>query len=199
MLFDYNVDRAVEDLNKSLLSYFVLATESSQSRGLRPVLVPATSSREVGLQPKRERPILISLSQKAGAYAFSPFCHSPDGAPTISAAIALLYEMTVYLTTAIERSREISGKLAQPSALGSEEVEDVSLPSLAYPRFVDVLLTADDSRSLFFKIVLASGVDLSTRYSSSQRHQLALQSLSRSKKAARQQSLSALCASPAAA
>lgn len=29
MLFDYNADRAVEDLNKSLLSYFVLATESS--------------------------------------------------------------------------------------------------------------------------------------------------------------------------
>jgi hypothetical protein len=54
MLFDYNVDRAVEDLNKSLLSYFVLATESSQSRGLRPVLVPASSSREVGLQPKRQ-------------------------------------------------------------------------------------------------------------------------------------------------
>ena len=31
MLFDYNADRAVEDLNKSLLSYFVLATESSSS------------------------------------------------------------------------------------------------------------------------------------------------------------------------
>lgn len=30
MLFEYNVDRAVEDLNKSLLSYFVLATESSR-------------------------------------------------------------------------------------------------------------------------------------------------------------------------
>jgi len=29
MLFDHNADRAVENLNKSLLSYFVLATESS--------------------------------------------------------------------------------------------------------------------------------------------------------------------------
>ena len=98
-----------------------------------------------------------------------PSSFSSDGAPTISAAIALLYEMTVYLNAAIDRVREISGKLAQPSSLGSEEIED---------------------------IVLASGIDLSTRYSSSQRHQLALQSLSRSRKATRQQSLSALCSLP---
>ncbi|KAL7408793.1 nucleoporin Nup186/Nup192/Nup205 [Mrakia frigida] len=140
MLFDYNADRAVEDLNKSLLSYFVLATESTASRGLRPVLVPATSSREAGLMPKH-------------------------GAPTITAAISLLYEMTVYLTSTIDRTRELSSKLAQPSSIGTEEIED---------------------------IIVASGVDLSTRYSTGQRHQLALQSLARSRKATRQQSLSAL-------
>lgn len=51
-LFDYQTDIAVEDLNASLLSYFVLATETRGSAPLRPVFTPSVSTRETGLLPK---------------------------------------------------------------------------------------------------------------------------------------------------
>lgn len=51
-LFDFNTDIAVEDLNASLLSYFVLATETRGAAPLRPVFTPLVSTRETGLLPK---------------------------------------------------------------------------------------------------------------------------------------------------
>lgn len=74
-LFDYNTDNAVEDLNASLLSYFVLATETRGSAPLRPVFTPSVSTRETGLLPKgaflTPPPLLISLS--ASDPCFFPF------------------------------------------------------------------------------------------------------------------------------
>jgi hypothetical protein len=51
-LFDFNTDIAVEDLNASLLSYFVLATETRGAAPLRPVFTPSVSTRETGLLQK---------------------------------------------------------------------------------------------------------------------------------------------------
>lgn len=55
---------------------------------------------------------------------------SLDGAPTVSAAIGLLYETVVQLSGSLDRVRDDTDKLANPTSLGAEEIENVSWLSI---------------------------------------------------------------------
>lgn len=123
-LFDFNTDIAVENLNASLLSYFVLATETRGAAPLRPVFTPSVSTRETGLLPKgafRSCAVLPHHRKLTLALGFS------GGGPSIISAVVLLYETVTYLRSTVDHFAAVSDKLAQPKLLTADEIEEAVL------------------------------------------------------------------------
>lgn len=169
-LFDYNTDNAVEDLNASLLSYFVLATETRGSAPLRPVFTPSVSTRETGLLPKGAfltPPLSSSPSQLLTLASF----RSSGGGPSVLSAVVLLYETVSYLRTTVDQFASVSDKIAQPKMLTNDEIEEIVLASRA-TEDLPAKFSAAQSHRLAVQVLVKTQASLKKRAALSLRQYL---------------------------